>query len=168
MKLFKTLLFLSLSTVLLTSFTRCKSALEVTELENNKPVLKLQDNTSFKLGETYYQSWVATVKGGGSGVHLYINLKSNKNNVSLDTAYFRGLKAKIEIGKMSYIAYFKTSVNNRDDIIMSNDKNAEFGNKMPKKQDFPFDLKDNECVISYTEDNIIKYHKIENLTEKEN
>ena len=73
---------------------------------------------------------------------------------------------KVEISKMGYIASFKTKSNQKEDIVMSNNKNAEYGNQIPTKQDFPFDLKDNEAVISYTENATLKYLLIKNIKEK--
>ncbi|AUC82913.1 hypothetical protein CW733_12585 [Lacinutrix sp. Bg11-31] len=166
MKLYKTLVLLMLSVVVLTSFTQCSSSKKTSNLKNNKQTLKLEDKGSFTLENIYFQSWIAGVRGGGSGIHMYITVKSNKNNVAFDSVYFKGLKSKIEISKMGYIASFKTEANQKDDIIMSNNKNAEFGNETQKKQDFPFELNDNECIISYIENNTTKYLLVENLQEK--
>lgn len=165
MKLFKTLAFLTLSAIMLTSFTQCKSSKDTRNSLNNEEELKLEHKAPFILNNIYIQSWVAGVRGGGSGIHMYITVENNKSNVVLDSAYFRGLISNIEVSKMGYIASFKTAANQKDDIIMSNNKNAEFGNKKPK-QDFPFELKDNECVISYIENDVTKYLLVENLTEK--
>ena len=125
-----------------------------------------QDKTSFVLNESYYKHWVAGVKGGGSGITLFFSIKNNNKNVEFDSAYFRGMQTKLDFKKTGYAANFKTKANQKEDVIMSNDKNAEFGNQLPSKADFPFQLKDNECVISYIEDNTTKYFKIENIIEK--
>ena len=166
MKQYKTLAILLLSVVVLTSFTRCSSLKKTNTIDSNKDILKLDNKASFALSQTYYQNWVAGVKGGGSGIHMYITVESNKNNVVFDSAYFRGYQAKLELSKMGYIASFKTAANNKKDIIMSNKLNAEYGNQVYEKQDFPFDIKEDQCVISYIENNTKKYLLVENLIEK--
>jgi hypothetical protein len=150
-------LFLSFITIIgiIISFTNCSSA------------QKLQEHASFELGKVTYQTWVAGVQGGGSGIHMLIDVDSNKNNVILDSVYFRGYKAKIEIGKIGYVASIRTEINQKGDIIMSNNGEDEFGNKPQLKEaNFPFKLEDNECVISYIENKTTKYLKVKNLVEK--
>jgi len=137
------------------SFSHCSSA------------QKLQKKPSFNLGEVSFQKWIAGVQGGGSGYHMLIHVTSNKNNVTFDSIYFRGYKAKIEIGKIAYTAQIKTEINLREDLIMSHEGPDEFGNKTPLKDpDFPFKLQLDECVISYIENHTTKYYKVENLVEK--
>ncbi|MFL0352929.1 hypothetical protein [Xanthomarina sp. GH4-25] len=143
--------------VILISFTQCSSAQK----------LQLQENVSFELGQVTFQRWVAGVQGGGSGIHMLINVVSNKNNVIFDSVYFRGYQTKIEIGKIDYIANFKTDLNQREDLIMSENGKEEFGNESPiKEANFPFKIADNECVISYLEKGTTKYLKVNNLVEK--
>lgn len=146
--------FILIITILIT-FTHCSSA------------QKLQEKASFELGKVSYQKWIAGVQGGGSGYHMLIFVTSNKNNVTFDSIYFRGYKAKIEIGKINYVANIKTEINQKEDLIMSNNGPDEFGNKTPLKDpDFPFKLQLDECVISYIENHTTKYYKVENLVEK--
>ncbi|MCX7551364.1 hypothetical protein [Xanthomarina sp. F2636L] len=146
--------FILILSILIT-FTQCSSA------------QKLQEQASFELGEVSFQRWIAGVQGGGSGYHMLINVISNKNNVVFDSVYFRGYKAKIEIGKIAYVANIKTKDNQREDLIMSNNGQEEFGNKQPNKEaNSSFKLSDKECVISYIENETTKYLKVNNLIEK--
>jgi len=145
------------------SFSQCSS----TKQASQKTMYKTQEKSSFTLDKTYYQHWIAGVKGGGSGIHMYISVLTNKNNVVFDSVYFRGMQSKLELGKMGYIASFKTEANQKADIIMSNEKNAEYANQIPNQEvRFPFELNEKECIISYIEDNTTKYFKIQNLLEK--
>ena len=51
---------------------------------------------------------------------------------------------------------------------MSSDPKAEYGNKVPElPKKTPFNLEDNECVISYKQDHVLKYYKISNIIKKE-
>ena len=141
--------------VILISFSQCSSA------------QKLQDQASFELGEISYQKWFSGVQSGGSGYHLSINVISNKDHVVFDSIYFRGYRAKIEAVKSLYIANIRTESNQTETITMSNSKD-EFNNKLPLElSQTPFNLADNECVISYIEKNTTKYLKVKNLIEKQ-
>lgn len=132
---------------------------------------KLQEKAPFAIKEVYFQKWVAGVKGGGSGMNVYIVSKENiSNNIKLDSIYFREDKAKIEVDLSEsnlFIGRFIFESNKKKDVIMSNDPNAEYGNVILKpKSKLPFNLEDNECVIRYTENEKIKYFKIQNVIEK--
>mgnify|MGYP006945858782 CR=1 FL=1 len=141
----------------MTSFSQCSSA------------KKLQETTPINLGEVYYQSWVAGVRGGGSGVNVFIPIESNPNNIELDSIYFKGQKSKLEITNSKLaIGRFLTDANQMEDVIMSIEPQAEYGNKapeLPKKA--PFELKEDQCVISYKQGKTIKYYKILNMIRKQ-
>jgi hypothetical protein len=144
--------------IILCSFSQCSSA------------QKLQDNAPIEYGEVYFQKWVAGIQGGGSGLDLYVTKVHKKQNIEFDSVYFRGKVAKLEYGLESKIleGSFSTIFNKKQDVILSDKPKDEFGNEapiIPKK--IPFDLKDNECVISYKYSSIIKYFKIENIKEKQ-
>ena len=62
----KTFRFLSLA-IISVSFSQCASTME------------LQKEAPTDFGEVYCQSWVAGVKGGGSGTNIFIETKSNFN-----------------------------------------------------------------------------------------
>lgn len=131
----------------------------------------LQDKAPFSLKEVYFQKWVAGVKGGGSGMNVYIvTTEKISNNIKLDSIYFRGNKAKLEADlneSKLFIGRFLFESNKKKDVIMSNEPNAEYGNEILKpKSKLPFNLEDNECVIRYTENEKIKYFKIQNVIEK--
>jgi len=141
------------------SFTQCSSQ------------KKLQDKAPIQLQEVYCQSWVAGVKGGGAGINIFIptDLKTHDHK-RLDSVYFRGKSAKLNIIEdktIVYVGRFILEAYKDQDIIMSSDKKEEYGNKMLKvKESIPFDLKDDECVVSYKEGEKTRYFKIENIVEK--
>lgn len=130
---------------------------------------KLQDKAPLQIGGVYYQNWVAGVEGGGSGVNLFIPVISNKNNIKLDSVYFQGNVVKLEFKKDNLVVgRFLRPDNQKRDLIMSNEPYAEYGNKIPElTKKIPFNLNENQCVISYKEGNKIKYFKIDNIREKE-
>jgi len=154
----KLLLNFFLGSLILLSLFQCASA---PRLENGEQV--------FGIGEIYYQKWVAGIPNGGSGINLYFTTAYEKYGLVIDSIYFRGKIAKPKFNPESqmFIASFQ-SINNKKDIILSDKPNAEFGNEapiIPKK--FPFDLKEDECVISYIDGNNTRYFKIENIKEKQ-
>ena len=157
MKLITNTFFLVL---VITSFSQCSSA------------QKLQKEAPVVFGSTYYQHWVAGVQGGGSGINLFIPTEGiSKETIELDSVYFRGKASKLEFKPNNptlFIGRFATSGNQRKDVIMSNKPGAEYGNEVPKKTtEIPFELKENECVVSYKEGDKTKYFKIENLVKKQ-
>ena len=138
---------------IIVSFSQCAST------------LKLQDNLLIEIDNVYYQTWVEGFKGGGKGINVFIPIRSNFNDIFLDSMYFRGKSTKIEyVNATLAVGRFKTEGNQNQDIIISNEPYAEYGNKVPKiPQKIPFDLKDDECVVSYIDGNKVKYFKIENI-----
>ncbi|MCK7589560.1 hypothetical protein M0G43_03130 [Subsaxibacter sp. CAU 1640] len=131
---------------------------------------KLQSSSPIDVEEVYFQKWVAGVKGGGSGIDLFIHSKNKATAIELDSVYFRGKAVKLETIKdenLIYVGRFKTEFNKKQDIVMSSDPNEEYGNSVPNiPKKIPFELKDSECVISYKQNGDIRYFKLENITEK--
>ncbi|WP_397364246.1 hypothetical protein [Olleya sp. R77988] len=118
---------------------------------------KLQKEASFKTDKAYYQSWVAGVRGGGSGINVFIPVTSELNDLKLDSLYFRGQKVALTTKPNNpnlFIGRILTKGNQKEDYTSETDK-------------IPFDLNPNDAVISYTENGTIKYFKIENLVEKQ-
>lgn len=156
MKTIKHILAGTLLFVIVVSFSQCSSA------------QKLQEQPPITIDEVYFQKWAAGARGGGAGLNIFI--PTNNTTIKLDSVYFRGKVVKLETKKgknLLYVGRFISNTNRRVDIIMSNEPNAEFKNQMPKVIDkIPFELKYNECVISYVQDNKTKYFKISNIIEK--
>lgn len=130
---------------------------------------KLQTSLPLKIGDVYYQNWISGVNQGGSGTNIYIQITSNTKQIELDSVYFQGKVAKLEVtNKILAIGRFKSNINSKKDIVMSNEPYAEYGNKVPTlTKKTPFDLKENQCIISYKEGNKIKYFMIDNVRKKE-
>jgi hypothetical protein len=129
---------------------------------------KIQSSIPIEFGDVYYQHWIAGVKGGGSGINVFINVVSNKKNIELDSVYFQGKVSKLEeVNNSLFIGRFKTTANQREDLIMSSNPKEEYGNQIHKpKEDIPFELKNNQCIISYNEGSKIKYFMIEDIKKK--
>jgi len=157
MRPLKAVIFSIIMLILAVSFSQC----------SNTKALQKKAPTEF--GKSYFQRWNAGIKGGGSGLIIYIPIKDG--SIQLDSVYFRCKTTKLEVkpnNKTLYIGYFKTGFNiMKQDIIMSSNSKEEYGNQLPKtKEKPPFNLKDNECVVSYKNGNETLYYKIENITEQ--
>ncbi|AUP79350.1 hypothetical protein C1H87_11780 [Flavivirga eckloniae] len=129
---------------------------------------KLEDKLPLEIDNVYYQHWTSGVEGGGSGYNLFIPIKSNPNDIMLDSLYFKEQQVKLELkGETVFVGRFKSEANKKQDIIMSSNRLEEYKNEVPKlTKKMPFELNDTECVVTYKKGNKTKYHKIPNITQK--
>lgn len=144
--IFYSILFSICSTV----FLHCSSA------------KKSKQEPPFSLGQTYYKRANNNV---GSAIFITINNKSPQ--ITLDSVYYKNQATKLftnpDNPKM-FIGKFNTHISNN--IVMSSNPAAEYGNTPPKKIKPPVALKQNECLVSYTKNKQTKYFKIDNILEK--
>ncbi|WP_298237159.1 hypothetical protein [uncultured Algibacter sp.] len=143
--------------VFMMSFSQCAST------------KKLQNEAPLEIGQVNYQSWVAGIQGGGAGVNLFIPIVSNSNNVVLDSVYFQGKQVKLEQkNKSLFVGRFKKITNQKNDIVMSSNRLAEVNNPIPEiPKKIPFELREDECVVSFKDGKKIKYYKISGILKKE-
>ena len=121
------------------------------------------DAAPFIITAPYYNSWIAGIEGGGSGINVFLPV-SDTRNIDIDSIHFRGKKAIVEKKESLIIGRFKTTLNQSRDLIMSSTPKDEFQNKLIYKFDLsPFVLADNECVVSYRLQNKRHYYKISDL-----
>ncbi|WP_431133158.1 hypothetical protein [Psychroserpens mesophilus] len=157
MKSLKQISFLMVMIILMVSFSQCSTA------------QKLQKKPPVKIGETYAQKWVAGIQEGGSGINVFIPVKDTA--VTLDSIYFRNQKVNLEFNngdQAFYIGRFKIDFNQKQDIILSSDMKEEAKNVLPKlKEEMPFELKDDECIITYRKGSQTLYFKISNIKIKQ-
>ena len=107
------------------------------------------------------------VEGAGQGINIFI--PAEDKSASLDSVYFRKQAAKLEFRPdlKQYIGRFTFNPKSKNDLVFSSDPKEEYGNEMPPiPKKIPFELEDNECVVSYLEGDEIKYYKIVNVVEK--
>jgi hypothetical protein len=159
MKAVKQILGLLIMLVFMASFSQCSST------------KKLQKISPITIGKVYIQKWVAGVQGGGSGLYIFIPVSDA--SIKLDSVYFRGTATKLSVkyqNKNMFIGNFINPSKQKHDIIMSGDSKEEYGNKLPISKEpkpIPFELKDDECVISYIDGKKTKYFKVGNIVEKQ-
>ena len=130
---------------------------------------KLVDEAPFELGNAICYNWAGGRAESGSGTMLEIPLKDdNLGAQKMQQAYFRGKIADIKITntESGWVAKanFKKASSEKADMVMHSDATKEVGNQPPKiKKEFPFELKDDECVISFLDGDMVKYFKLSNI-----
>jgi len=126
---------------------------------------KLQETFPVAIKEVYYQRWVGGVRGGGSGTGFYISFeKQLPKDIVLNKLYFRGQKDSLRlIDETNYIASFRGTSNwqRGNQEIVTDDV------PLKQKSEAPFEIKDDEALIEYTQNKTKKYYKIANVSEKE-
>lgn len=137
--------------VISVSFSQCAST------------MKLQRKAPVNFGEVYTQNWIAGVKGGGSGTNIFIEITEN-TEIVLDSVYFKGKVSKLDVKSANnkvFIGRFLSNSNTKqkhfEEIKEANTLSTEF----------PFNLKDDECVVSYLQSNKRKYYKLDNIKERQ-
>ena len=147
----KTMKILSVLAVLF-GFTQCAS-------------MKLQKKAPFKIASATYNHWVGGLPGV-SGTKAEIRL-SEKSNITFESLYFLNKIIKVETkeekGRTLLIANHTNTSTNKRDVILSSDSKKEMKNQLPDTKEFPFELKENEAIISYKVKDKLKYFKITNL-----
>jgi hypothetical protein len=177
MKPLKNASFLYLAVIMLLSLTHCKCPQKAIIAEEPKQTIQMEqaDNSLEKehleltqgkgkpmplfIRDTYFKKSASGKKE--TGINIYFPTLINKSNYKLEKVYFRGMIGDMQSGKASYFANLKP---NTIGLIMSQEENAEFGNKIPEP--FPFQLKSNECMLSYIDNGETKYFQVYNIVEK--
>jgi hypothetical protein len=130
-------------------------------------VSKAQNNHPFKVLEATYANSVVEQT---ELVVTTLKITTNNEEIQLDSVYFRNHKAPLKRldsdGNSVFIGSFTTSKTPHD-YILDSDPKQEFGNKPPVTvSKLPFELRDNEAVVSYFYKGNINYYKILEVKEK--
>lgn len=116
-----------------------------------------------EIQETYYQSWVAGVRGGGAGINFHVNLsKPFADGVVLEKLKFKGFDANfIKNGDLQYTAAISTGQNRvRQEEFLTDEVKVEKETQTPIKYD--------NTAILYFRNNKKTYSiTIKNVKEKE-
>lgn len=128
--------------------------------------LSLEQYPPFTVAAGSYQPWVAGTPEGGSGMTVFIDFRTIQEGVIFKELYFRGKKTTIVASpavRVQYVGYFKNEP--KRDILMDSNPILEAANTPPNK--IPFQLNDDDAVLSYEFNGKTNYFKIENLEGKE-
>ena len=102
-----------------------------------------------------------------SVINFYIEFKNPLSaNIKLEKIYFHNQESPVqEITLKDFKSSFLQS-NKKEDLIMDKNPAKEYGNRAPVIEKSKFDLKPNEAVLEYKQDNKTQFFKITNLKEK--
>lgn len=146
---------ISILTILL-GFSQCGSS-------------KFVKNPSFKVEKATYNKWSGG-QPGVSGVKLELQL-TNALQIEFDSLYFQKKITKVETRQINnilqIIGHFSTSTRKNKDLIIDADPKKEMNNTPPIIEKFPFQLKENEAIVSYKIGEKTVYYKIENVKEEQ-
>lgn len=142
--------------VIILSFTQCASN-------------KLVQKPPFKVQKASYHSWVGG-QPGIRGIVLKIQLE-NIGSSTFDSLYFRERITKVKVSESEemtqVIGHFSTSNIVKRDLILDSNPTKELNNTLPVIKKFPFQLSENEAIISYKKGNKTHYFKIENIQKEQ-
>lgn len=117
----------------------------------------------FNIIDATYNNWVGGQKGV-SGIRLVFNFEAQET-VTFQKVYFANKEGSLESankdGKKVLTGHISTSTTS--DITIDFDTKKEVKNKLPEST-FPFELKENEAVISYLQNGVTKFYKVKNVT----
>ncbi len=130
---------------------QCKSA-----QFDSKPPIKIPGAT--------FNNWVGG-QPGVSGIRVIIGYEKQAD-IELQKSSFPNKISKVEAyvrkDKTFLVGHIDTSSREKEDMILERDSKKEIKNKLPEAK-FPYELKENEAVISYLKNGKIKFFKIENI-----
>ena len=125
----------------------------------------LVKKSTLKVEKAFYNKWFGG-QPGVRGTKVEIHLK-DASEVIFVALYFQGKRTKVEVSQMEkftrIIAHFSTLKRKNRNLILDADITKELENTLPSLEEFPFQLKENEAMLSYKNDNKIVYFKIENI-----
>ncbi|PID69372.1 MAG: hypothetical protein CR989_01925 [Flavobacteriales bacterium] len=151
MKTFTSLLF---SISIMVVFTQCAGS----QFVNNPPFVV----------ESVTQHQLTDSNNNDKGTLFKIALKNvDTNAISFEKIYFnnKGTNVLMALTDENTLitAKFVRNISGRN-LVLHKDPKKEIGNKPPVLVEKPpFKMKDNEAVLTYTENGITKYFKLENI-----
>jgi len=126
----------------------------------------LQDKHPFAVTNSTYKTWVGG-QPGVRGISIYITIDNSE--IKLDSVFFRNMKTELNKEINSDPSVFVGSFmlpNTEKEFILDENPIKEYGNKVPSTTlIIPFELKEDEAVISYTFEGENIYYKISDLIE---
>ena len=151
----KSFSIMAISLFVFTFFTHCGSA----QFDKNPP---------FTISNAFYQDWFGG-QPGSKGTFINIELTSAlSNDIVFDSVFFKSQVTKLDLNTAASRQVLKgnfISISHEDrNIVMHADPKEEMVNKVGgATRQNPFEISDNECVISYFIKKKKHYYKLENL-----
>jgi len=134
---------------------------------------KLTEEAPFTISNAICQTWVGGMEQTGHGTEVTLDLDALPGaQITLVEMYFRGRVGDLKMATTpDGIKATCNFIEQPKEIAMHSDPAKEVGNQPPrvrseKEIKFPFELAPNEAVVSYMENNSIKYFKVVNVVDK--
>ncbi|BCY27957.1 hypothetical protein [Flavobacterium okayamense] len=148
--------------ILLFSFFSFSCNCEKKIIEQTNKEFLSQD---FPISEIYYQSWVAGIRGGGSGINVHLTFKkklpSNVRLKSMQLLHYTTFEIDI-MENSQYIGRIKTE---RNQLNLDENPVDEYGNEVPVKKDNS--LKEGQVLLTFEKDGKEFTRLIENVKQVE-
>ena len=148
--------------ILLFSFFSFSCNCEKKIIEQTNKEFLSQD---FPISEIYYQSWVAGIRGGGSGINVHLTFKeklpSNVLLKSMQLLHYTTFEIDI-MENSQYIGRIKTE---RNQFNLDENPVDEYGNEVPVKKDNS--LKEGQVLLTFEKDGKEFTRLIENVKQVE-
>lgn len=133
------------------AFTQCAS-------------MKFSNNPPFKVASATYTHVMGGRAPGNASLDLRIAFTA-ASEVVFEKVYFQNkiVDGVVENkgGTQYLMARYKDKSSASNNMTLHKDAKEEFGNKVKETQEkFPFELKDNEAIISYKENGKTVYYKV--------
>ena len=124
--------------------------------------------TPFKIhSSTYYNSVTSLQNNANSNIYIRY---TSKDNINFDSLYFRKNKIKVETkyirGEKYVFGEFQKKKLVRD-ITLDANPIKELNNTIHKIDKYPFDLEDDEAVLTYQLKGKTKYFKIKDIHKRD-
>ncbi|GGD79858.1 hypothetical protein [Planktosalinus lacus] len=134
---------------------------------SNKVVL--QENPPFEIEAASFQKWFGGTSEAGKGIHFTLIFSEISEEVLIKKIYFRGKEEILKQNPQNPNEYRATFVDKpKEDVVLDSNPVKEMDNSRPSLvSEIPFELKANEAVIQYQKGTKTFYHKIENISEKD-
>lgn len=126
---------------------------------------KLETKAPFTLGEVYAQQWIVEENLKDSGYEVVIPIMSlDENEAVIQNLYHKGKMVDLQIelrdtGMIALAEYSKEDLLKKDILVPEQVKKGR--KKGAKKMElFPFELQETEAVLSYLQNDKVKYVKL--------
>ncbi len=126
---------------------------------------KLETSVPFSLGEIYAQKWMVEDNFKESGYEVIIPIMSlDENEAIIQNLYHRGkmVDLRIELRETGMVALAEYSKEDllKKDILVPEPMRKKKSKNSKKMELFPFELQETEAVLSYLQNDKVKYVKL--------
>lgn len=130
---------------------------------------KLETTAPFTLGEVYAQKWMVEDNLKDSGYEVIIPIMSlDENEAVIQNLYHQGKMVDLRIelrdtGMIALAEYSKEDLLKKDMLVPEATSKKKKKKEAQKMELFPFRLLETEAVLSYLQNNKVKYVKLSGI-----